>query len=111
MLRLSNLAATINSLSGLTVRVTGGLNPEDHDPRSVEDEACQLPARQTALISNSGPRLIAKTPFDDPQHCLATDSRQWPSRIARSERGLSRRLAKEDRHRLSMALQFSTWVR
>ena len=37
-----------------------------------------MPARRASavLISNSGPRLMAKTPFDD-NHRLAVDRRQW----------------------------------
>src|SRR5215469_7647592 len=50
-----------------------------------------------ALIFDSGPRVIAKTPHGDPQDSLARPSPVAP-RIVRSERGLARRLAKEDRH-------------
>src|SRR5215469_15138556 len=50
-------------------------------------------------------RVIAKTPLDDPPDCLAPDRSSAAPRVVRSERGLARRLAKEDR-RLSIAPQF-----
>ena len=36
----------------------------------------QSPPDSAALIFDSGPHVIAKTPLDDPTHCLAPDSRQ-----------------------------------
>jgi hypothetical protein len=56
----------------------------------------QSPPDSAALIFNSGPRVIARTPLADPP--TPPRPRQSPvaPRIVRSERGLSRRLAKED---------------
>jgi hypothetical protein len=61
----------------------------------------QSPPDSAAIIFDSGPRVIAKTPLDDPQLPRPRQSPVAP-RIVRSERGLARRLAKEDRH-LSIA--------
>src|SRR5262249_5640354 len=61
------------------------------------------PPDSAALIFDSGPRVIAKTPLDDLQTASPRPSPVAP-RI-RSERGLARRLAKEDRH-LRIAPQF-----
>src|SRR5215472_9983202 len=55
------------------------------------------PPDGAALIFDSGPRVIAKTPLDDPQTASPPTVAVAP-RIVRSERGLARGLAKEDRH-------------
>jgi hypothetical protein len=55
------------------------------------------PPDSAALIFDSGPRVIAKTPLDDPRLPRPRPSPVAP-RIVRSERGLAQRLAKEDRH-------------
>src|SRR5215813_7410376 len=55
------------------------------------------PPDSAALIFDSGPRVIAKTPLDDPPLPRPRPAPVAP-RIVRSERGLARRLAKEDRH-------------
>jgi hypothetical protein len=62
------------------------------------------PPDSAALIFDSGLRVIAKTPLDEPQTASPRPSPVAP-RIVRSERGLARRLAKEDRH-LRIAPQF-----
>jgi len=54
------------------------------------------PSDSAALIFDSGRRVIAKTPLDDPRLPRPRPSPVAP-RIVRSERGLARCLAKEDR--------------
>src|SRR5215831_10844387 len=51
----------------------------------------------TTVEEGPGPRVIAKTPLDDPQTASPPTVAVAP-RIVRSERGLARGLAKEDRH-------------
>src|SRR5215472_4714258 len=62
------------------------------------------PPDSAALIFDSGPCVIAKTPLDNPQTASPRPSPVAP-RIVRSERRLARRLAKDDRH-LRIAPQF-----
>ena len=67
------------------------------------------PPNSAALIFDSGRRVIAKTPLDDPRLPRPRPSPVAP-RIVRGEHGLARRLAKEDRH-LSVAVRRSRYPR
>src|SRR5215471_5295071 len=66
------------------------------------------PPDSAALIFDSGPRVIAKTPLDDPRLPRPRPSPVAP-RIVRSERGLARRLAKEDRHHYRRRRRRAAW--
>src|SRR6516162_1071032 len=56
------------------------------------------PPDSAALIFDSGPRVITKTPLAHPPRLPRPRPSPVARRIVRSERGLARRLAKEDRH-------------
>src|SRR5215470_20033306 len=48
-------------------RGSGCGDPEHHDPCGAESDGAPAPRLPAALVSNSGPRPMAKTPFHDPQ--------------------------------------------